>query len=200
MCNFEWWKSHYRGPDYREDENDSTDPILDGSHPCCTDNPPQTGCDNIECDCMVDECDNGDIACDSYNNIERDIRLLVNMKVKVFKTPMRFNDFACSKFTDFFRIIDFLYLGVVWCQTVKPRIRIQKAEIITIRWLYLCTKWNWNFYQLIDKLLENGIEPIVTLYHWDLPSALHTKGFQIHKSEFERERFDIRWLTLIRFQ
>ena len=62
---------------------------------------------------MVDECDNGDIACDSYNNIERDIRLLVNMKVKVFKTPMRFNDFACSKFTDFFRIIDFLYLGVV---------------------------------------------------------------------------------------
>ena len=33
---------------------------------------------------MVDECDNGDIACDSYNNIERDIQLLVNMNVKVF--------------------------------------------------------------------------------------------------------------------
>ena len=32
---------------------------------------------------MVDECDNGDIACDSYNNIERDIQLLVNMNVKV---------------------------------------------------------------------------------------------------------------------
>jgi len=38
---------------------------------------------------MVDECDNGDIACDSYNNIERDIDLLVNMNVKVIKTLMK---------------------------------------------------------------------------------------------------------------
>ena len=41
---------------------------------------------------MVDECDNGDIACDSYNNIERDIGLLVNMNVKVFKTLMKRTD------------------------------------------------------------------------------------------------------------
>ena len=41
---------------------------------------------------MVDECDNGDIACDSYNNIERDIDLLVNMNVKVFKTLMKRTD------------------------------------------------------------------------------------------------------------
>ena len=34
-----------------------------------------------------------------------------------------------------------------------------------------------DFYsRLVDELLANGIEPLLTLYHWDLPAALDDKG------------------------
>ena len=34
-----------------------------------------------------------------------------------------------------------------------------------------------QFYSdLVDELLANGIEPLVTLFHWDYPYALHKRG------------------------
>lgn len=43
-----------------------------------------------------------------------------------------------------------------------------------------------KFYSdLVDKLLDAGIEPIVTLYHWDYPYELHRKGAWLNDESSE---------------
>lgn len=43
-----------------------------------------------------------------------------------------------------------------------------------------------KFYSdLVDKLLANGIEPMVTIYHWDYPYELHKKGGWMNEESSE---------------
>jgi beta-glucosidase len=43
-----------------------------------------------------------------------------------------------------------------------------------------------HYDRLIDGLLERGIEPLVTLYHWDLPQSLEDEGGWLSRDTVER--------------
>ncbi|MGH8061739.1 MAG: family 1 glycosylhydrolase, partial [Pseudoxanthomonas sp.] len=66
-----------------------------------------------------------------------------------------------------------------------------------------------DFYErLVDTLLENGIEPVATLFHWDLPAALDDQGGWLNRdiagwfADYGRVMFERldgrikRWATL----
>jgi len=130
--------SHYRGP--APDGSSQPNPI-----------DPESDCAVKPCQCMVDECHNGDDACRSYDNVERDIELLVGLKVKSYR-------FSLS-----------------WSRLIPDGKTFTSPNQKGI-----------DYYDsLINGLIDNGIIPMVTLYHWDLPSALQTdscKGWLCKKT------------------
>ncbi|KAF4616421.1 hypothetical protein D9613_008476 [Agrocybe pediades] len=87
----------------------------------------------------------GDVATDSFNKWKEDIALLKSYGAKAYRFSLSWS-----------RVIDFS----------KPRESgldsVNEAGVQYYR-------------QFIDELVRNGITPCVTLYHWDLPQALHER-------------------------
>lgn len=82
----------------------------------------------------------GDTACNHYNKIEEDVKLMKEMGLKAYR------------------------FSVSWARILPNGVgEINQKGI--------------DFYnKLINALIENGIEPYMTLYHWDLPYELSKKG------------------------
>nr|AAD45834.1 beta-glucosidase [Orpinomyces sp. PC-2] len=123
---------------------------------------------------------NGNIACDSYHKFDEDVKMLKLMNAKYYR------------------------FSISWPR-LFPDGQARKVD----------GKWNVNekgaeYYDMvINTLLKNDIVPFVTLYHWDLPYALHEKygGWLDYHSqddfakyaEFCFERFGDRvknWITI----
>ena len=85
----------------------------------------------------VRDCDNGDVACDSYNQYKRDIKLIKDLGVKHYRFSLAWTRICPDGY----------------CQKINQK--------------------GIDFYKtFITELKANGIEPFVTLYHWDLPQVL----------------------------
>lgn len=84
--------------------------------------------------------DTGDVACDSYHQLDADLALLQTLGGKVHR------------------------FSVSW-----PRIQPTGRGAVNERGLAY-------YDRLVDGLLTRGIEPWLTLYHWDLPVALQAEG------------------------
>lgn len=81
-----------------------------------------------------------EVACDHYNRMESDVRLMQSMGLRAYR------------------------FSIAW-----PRVIPRGRGDVNAKGL--------DFYsRLVDRLLAANITPFATLFHWDLPSALHRRG------------------------
>ena len=87
--------------------------------------------------CLVARCETGNIACDSYHNVERDVAYAKALNLDQYR------------------------FSINWAR-ILPEGKLTAPNYRGIGY----------YNRLIDQLIEAGIEPMVTLFHWDLPHDL----------------------------
>jgi len=92
----------------------------------------------------IDDGSNGDIACDSYNKYEEDVRLLKESGATLYR------------------------FSISWPR-ILPNGKYTGPSSIN--------QAGVDYYnKLINLLIANGIEPMITIFHWDTPLTLEDEG------------------------
>ena len=93
----------------------------------------------------------GEVACDSYHQTDKDIKLLKECGALVYR------------------------FSISWPRIIPLGGRNDPVNEAGVQ----------HYVRFVDDLLAAGIEPLVTLYHWDLPAELEKRyGGLLSKEEF----------------
>ena len=108
-----------------------------------------------------------DVACDSYHLYKQDVQLVKQLGVRTYTKPFYAPQTASVLYSVYFWKFQakVYHFSISWSR-ILPK---GTTEVINAPGVQY-------YSNLIDELLANEIEPMITLFQWDLPQCLHDMG------------------------